>query len=196
MWLWRRGQQRQTAAEERKVALARCRQRKAGIAMDRQLRVWKLGVERLWSATAVDYLQAAQLAAEIAGNSEEATLRQAATQALPSLRNASLKKADRSAKEQARRRLSGLRDVLHALSVPQFGKRQKNSKPLTSEERYRQMLGLPLGRGLSASEIHEAYKRVAKTAHPDAGGTEQEFQELSAAKDALMKERGEVEWRV
>ncbi len=164
--------------------------------MDRQLREWKLGVERLWAAAEADYLQAAQLAAEIAGNSEEATLRQAATQALPSLRNASLKKADRSAKEQARRRLSGLRDVLHALSVPQFGKRDKSSKPPTSEQRYRQMLGLPLGRGLSASEIHEAYKRVAKTAHPDAGGSEQEFQELSAAKDALMKERGEVEWRV
>ena len=156
--------------------------------MDRQLKQWKLGVEKLWSAPAPDYLQAAQLAAEIGGSSEEATLRQAATQALPSLRNASSKKADRSSKEQARRRLSGIRDVLHALSVPQFGKRRDSSKPLTSAERYRQMLGLPLGRRLSAPEIHEAYKHAAKTAHPDAGGSEHEFQELTAAKDALMKE--------
>jgi DnaJ domain len=156
--------------------------------MDGQLRQWKLGVERLWLAAAPDYLQAARLAAEIAGNSEEATLRQAATQALPSLRNASLKKADRSAREQARRRLSAMRDVLHALSVPQFGKRS-SSKPHTSEQRYRQMLGLPFDRGLSASEIHEAYKRLAKTAHPDTGGSEHEFRELTAAKDALMKEK-------
>jgi hypothetical protein len=157
--------------------------------MDRQLRQWKLGVERFWSGAAPDYLQAAQLAAEIAGNSEDATLRQAATQALPSLRNASLKKADRTTKEQAGRRLSAVRDVLHALSAPQFGKRNISSKPFTSEDRYRLMLGLPFGRDLTTSEIHEAYKRAAKTAHPDVGGSEEEFQELSAAKDALMKER-------
>jgi hypothetical protein len=157
--------------------------------MDRQLREWKLGIERLWSAPAPDYRQAVQIVAEIAGNSEEATLRRAATQALPSLRNAADKKADRSRKEQARRRLSGIRDILHALSAPQFGKRQISSKPPTSEERYRQMLGLPLGRVLSVSEIHEAYKRVAKTAHPDGGGSEQQFQELCAAQDALIKER-------
>jgi hypothetical protein len=157
--------------------------------MDQHLREWKISVERIWSASAPDYLQAAQLAAEIARGSEEATLRQAAAQALPSLRNASSKKADRIAKEQARRRLSGIRDVLHALSVPQFGKRRDSSKPLTSAERYRQMLGLPLGRRLSAPEIHEAYKHAAKTAHPDMGGSEKEFQELCAAQDALMKER-------
>jgi hypothetical protein len=157
--------------------------------MDRQLKEWKLAVEKLWLVPAPDYRQAAQLAAEIAGNSEEATLRQAATQALPSLRNASLKNADRSGKEQARRRLSGIRDVLHALSVPQFGKRRNSTRPLTPEERYRQMLGLPLDRRLSAPEIHQAYKRVAKTAHPDTGGSEEEFRELCVAQAALMKER-------
>jgi hypothetical protein len=155
--------------------------------MDRQLKEWKLGVEKLWSAPAPDYRQAAQLAAEIAANSEETTLRQAVTQALPSLRNASLKSADRSSKEQAHRRLSGIRDVLHALSVPQFGKRQDSTKPLTPEERYRQMLGLPLDRRLTAPEIHQAYKRAAKAAHPDTGGSEEEFRELCAARAALMK---------
>jgi curved DNA-binding protein CbpA len=59
----------------------------------------------------------------------------------------------------------------------------------TLEECYRQLLGLPLGRRLSGVEIHQAYKRVAKTAHPDAGGNAREFLELSAARDALMKER-------
>jgi hypothetical protein len=157
--------------------------------MDRQLREWKLAVEQLWSAAAPDYREAARLAAEIARASEEATLRQAATQALPSLRNASLGKADRSTKDHARRRLSAIRDVLHALNAPRFGKRGIDPKLLTPQERYRQILGLPLHRRLSGAEIHLAYKRAAKTAHPDAGGNEQEFQELCAAQEALMKER-------
>jgi curved DNA-binding protein CbpA len=46
---------------------------------------------------------------------------------------------------------------------------------------------LPLDRRLFGPEIHRAYKRVAKTVHPDAGGTERAFLELSAARDALMK---------
>ena len=51
------------------------------------------------------------------------------------------------------------------------------------------MLGLPLGRRLSGAEIHQAYKRVAKRAHPDGGGSAREFLELSAAREALMEER-------
>jgi hypothetical protein len=157
--------------------------------MDRQLSEWKLGVERIWSAAAPDYHEAARLAADIARTSEEAILRQAATQALPILRNASANTADPITREAARRRLGVISDVLHKLNAPQFGKRQTDPKPLAPGERYRQMLGLPLGRRLSGPEIHQAYKRVAKRVHPDAGGNAREFQELSAARDALMKER-------
>ncbi|MDB5606536.1 MAG: hypothetical protein JWP25_3436 [Bradyrhizobium sp.] len=157
--------------------------------MDRQLREWKLSVERLWSAAAPDYREAERLALDIARTSADVTLRQAATQALPSLRNALLKSADRSTKDLAWRRLSVIRDVLHVATAPRFGKRGNVSKPLTPEEHHRQMLGLPFGRRLTAPEIHQAYKRAAKTAHPDGGGNGREFQELSAARDALMKER-------
>ena len=157
--------------------------------MDKQLSEWKLGVERIWSAAAPDYDEAARLAAEIASASEEAILRQAATQALPILRNAAAKNADPSTTGAARRHLGIIRGVLHTLTTPQFGQRQSGSKPLAPGERYRDMLGLPLGRRLSGVEIHQAYKRVAKRVHPDAGGNAREFQELSAARDALMKER-------
>ncbi len=157
--------------------------------MDRQLSEWKLGVERIWSADAPDYHEAARLAADIARASEEAILRQAATQALPILRAASVRTADPITREAARRRLGVIRDVLHTLGTQQFGKRQSDPKPLAPGERYRQMLGLPLGRRLSGPEIHQAYKRLAKRVHPDAGGNAREFQELSAARDALMKER-------
>jgi hypothetical protein len=89
----------------------------------------------------------------------------------------------------ARRRLGVIRDVLHTLSTQQFGRRGGDGKPLAPAERYRQVLGLPPGRRLSGPEIHQAYKRAAKRAHPDAGGNARDFQELSAARDALMKER-------
>jgi hypothetical protein len=157
--------------------------------MDRQLSEWKLAVERIWSAAAPDYHAAACLVADLANAGEEAMLRQAATQALPILRSASSEDADRSTREAARRRLGVIRDVLHELTTPRFGKRQTLSKSLSPEECYRQLLGLPLDRRLSGVEIHRAYKRVAKRAHPDAGGSAREFLELSAARDALMKQR-------
>jgi hypothetical protein len=157
--------------------------------MDRQLFEWKLGVERICSAAAPDYREAARLAADIARASGEAMLRQAATQALPILRAASANIADPVTRDAARRRLGVIGDVLHALGTQRFGKRGIDPKPLAPGERYRQMLGLPLGRRLTGPEIHQAYKRAAKTAHPDAGGNARDFLELSAARDALMKER-------
>ena len=88
----------------------------------------------------------------------------------------------------ARRRLGVIREALHALTLPRFGKRDAAPASLSAEEHYRQLLGLPLDRRLSAPEIHRAFKRAAKTAHPDAGGDAQAFLELSAARDALMKQ--------
>jgi hypothetical protein len=157
------------------------------MAMDQPFKSWKFAIDRFWSATSGDWHEIARLAAEIAANSTDETLRQAAMQALPSLRNASLKSADRSAREIARRRLSIVRDVLHTLTAPTFGKRGIAVSLPTPEARYRQMLGLPLDRRLAAAEIHQAYKRAAKTVHPDGGGNAQQFRELSAARDALMK---------
>lgn len=157
--------------------------------MDRQLGEWKLDVERLWSAAAPDYRQAAQLAEKIARGADDAALRQAAMQALPSLRNASVKKPDQGTGDLAWRRFSVVRDALHTLTLPRFGKRGVPSPSLTPEQHYRQLLGLPFGRRLAGSEIHQAYKRAAKTMHPDGGGNAREFQELSQARDALMKEQ-------
>jgi hypothetical protein len=154
--------------------------------MDAQAQEWKGAVDRLWSATALDYRQAAQLVAEMA-RSEEPRLQQAASQALPSLRSASLRDAERRTRDLARRRLGAVRDVLHALTAPRFGKRGHAAEALTPEEHYRRMLGLPLGRRLFGPEINQAYKRAAKKVHPDTGGSERDFLELSAARDALMK---------
>lgn len=157
--------------------------------MDRRIAEWKLGIERIWSAAAPDYHEAACLADDIARFSEQAMLRQAATQALPILRSAAAATADRTIQDAARRRIGVVREALHTLTTPQFGRRPDHLKSLTTEESYRQLLGLPLDRRLSAPEIHRAWKHVAKRAHPDAGGSAREFLELSAARDALMKKR-------
>jgi hypothetical protein len=155
--------------------------------MDARTKGWKLSVERLWAAPALDYREAALLAAEMARQIEEPALQQAAVQALHSLRSACVKGADRRSKDLARRRLGAIRDTLHALTGPRFGRRRSVDERPTQDAYHRRMLGLPLGRRLFGPEIHHAYKRTAKKVHPDAGGSEQAFLELSAARDALMK---------
>lgn len=113
--------------------------------MDRKLRTWKLALGRFSQDPAPDYREIARLVTEMAV-SDEITLRQAATQAMPSLRNAMAKKSDHVAREIVRRRLGLIQAALHALTAPQFGKRSVAPKVPAPEERYRQMLGLPLDR--------------------------------------------------
>jgi hypothetical protein len=157
--------------------------------MDRQLLEWKLEADLLWSTAAPDYRAAERLAADIARASEDPQLRRAATLALPNLRTASLEDADIGSRELAWQRMGAMRDVLHARDAPRFGQRGNAPKSLSVTDRHRQLLGLPLGRRLSGPEIHQAYKRAAKQAHPDGGGDTRKFQELSAARDALMKDK-------
>jgi hypothetical protein len=157
--------------------------------MDRQFAEWKFGIERIWSAAAPDYHAAARLVDDIVRFSDEVVLRRAATQTLPILRSAAAEDADRITQDAARRRLGIMREVLQTLTTPQFGRRETAVKALTAEESCRQLLRLPFGARLSRAEIHRAWKRIAKTAHPDAGGSEREFLELSAARDALLEMR-------
>jgi hypothetical protein len=154
--------------------------------MIEQLKSWKLSVERLLSAAEVDWQEAARLAAEIAGKATDAMLRQAATQAIPILRSAAQSGSDHSVTLGARRRLGILLDVLQELSLPRFGMRSVLPKRLTAEERARKLLNLPLGKSLAVAEIRQAFRRAAKSVHPDAGGSEEAFLELIAAQDVLM----------
>jgi hypothetical protein len=155
--------------------------------MDAQLKNWKFAVERLWSAAVLDCREGMLLATEIARHSAEPTLQQAAAQAVASLRDACAKGADRRKKAVAQRRVAAIRNALHALTGPRFGKRESTARVLTAEEHHRRVLGLPLGRRLFGPEISQAYKQVAKKVHPDAGGSQHAFLELSAARDALME---------
>jgi hypothetical protein len=157
--------------------------------MDQQVNQWKLAIERFAVAAAPDFREIALLVGEIAQTSANKMLRQAASQALPSLRNAAAWSADQATRDIARRRLGLFMEAMHTLTAPRFGRRDVPARKLTAEEQYRQLLGLPLDRRLAATEIHQAFKRAAKTKHPDVGGDARQFQELSAARDALMKAR-------
>ncbi len=148
---------------------------------------WKAAIERLLQANPIDWRDAVALVDDIARLSVEPTLRQAATQALPILRSAAGFGADTITHDAARRRLIIVLDVLIELTTPRFGRRGAQPKPLTPDQHARKLLGLPISGALSAPEIHGAFRRAAKTMHPDAGGSEQAFRELVAAQDELMR---------
>jgi len=148
---------------------------------------WKSALERLLQADQLDWRDAITLAGDIARLSSDVTLRQAATQALPILRSASGLGADHLTLDAARRRLIVVLDVLIELTTPRFGRRGAKPKRLSPDQRARKLLGLPIDGALSAPEIHSAFRRAAKTMHPDAGGSETAFRELVAAQDVLMK---------
>lgn len=122
--------------------------------MDARLKDWKLAVERLWSAPAFNYHDAARLTAEIARAGEDAILQQQAAQALSSLRAACARTADRRTKDVAQRRFGAVRDCLYALTGPRFGKRANAEGMPTPGEQYRRLLGLPIGRRLFGPEIN------------------------------------------
>ena len=159
-----------------------------GWVMDRHVGEWRHAVDRFWQAEGPDWTEVAQVVAGIA-TSEEADLRHAATQAQPSIRNAANNPQDHMTGVVARRRLGVIREVLHELTTPKFGRRGPE-KVLTEDERYRQMLGLPLEGRLVATEIHQAFRRSAKRMHPDTGGDAHAFLALSTARDALMHAPG------
>ena len=146
---------------------------------------WKLALERLRSAPSADWAEAGRLVAEIARMSTDTMLRQAAEQALPVLRQAA-GNDDRSVALAAQRRLAVILDVVQDLSAPRFGRRNAAPKKLSSEDRARKMLGLPLAVQLTCDDINQAYRRAAKGMHPDQGGSNEAFIDLAAARDILI----------
>jgi hypothetical protein len=155
--------------------------------MDAQFKAWKRTADELAAAPALDHRAAVELAGEIARRGADAGLQQAAAQALPNLRAALARGADRRTRAIAERRFAVMRDVLHVLTLPRFGKRESPDRVLTPEDHHRRLLGLPLDRRLFGPEISAAFKQAAKTVHPDAGGSERDFLALAQARDALMK---------
>ncbi|MCP3387445.1 J domain-containing protein [Bradyrhizobium sp. CCGB12] len=153
--------------------------------MMERLETWKLALERLRLAQSADWAEAGRLVAEIVRMSTDVTLRQAAEQALPVLRQA-VDHDDHSITLAAQRRLGVVLEVVHDLSAPRFGRRNAMPKKLSSEDRARKVLGLPLAVQLTCEDINQAYRRAAKGMHPDHGGSAEAFIDLAAARDILI----------
>lgn len=67
---------------------------------------------------------------------------------------------------------------------------RKPSGPITyTEAEIAAFRVLDLAVGASKKEVKEAHKRLMKTAHPDAGGTEAKAKALNAARDLLLRRR-------
>jgi hypothetical protein len=58
------------------------------------------------------------------------------------------------------------------------------------ESEHRIFLNLPDDGDLTASQINAAFRQLAKTSHPDAGGSNENYIRLTEARDALLKAAG------
>jgi len=52
---------------------------------------------------------------------------------------------------------------------------------------HRKVLNLPLERALTTLEINAAFRRLAKTAYPDAGGSNEDYRRIDEPRDALLE---------
>jgi hypothetical protein len=55
------------------------------------------------------------------------------------------------------------------------------------DKEHREVLDLPMEGALEASQVNAAFRRLAKTAHPDAGGSNEQYRRIADARDALIE---------
>lgn len=60
-------------------------------------------------------------------------------------------------------------------------------EPGDGDKAHREVLDLPDEGALEPSQINSAFRRLAKTAHPDAGGSNAHYRRIAEARDALLK---------
>jgi curved DNA-binding protein CbpA len=64
--------------------------------------------------------------------------------------------------------------------------KNKSQHHSNQEIQYREILCLPLQGILNTTQIKSAYKKIAKTEHPDMGGSHENFIQITEAKEALL----------
>ncbi|WP_446812022.1 J domain-containing protein [Methylomonas sp. 2BW1-5-20] len=65
------------------------------------------------------------------------------------------------------------------------GRHQVNRKP-HDERQHRETLKLPIDGALESAQIKAAFRRLAQKAHPDAGGSNEQFIRITEARNALL----------
>jgi hypothetical protein len=58
---------------------------------------------------------------------------------------------------------------------------------VTDQRAHRETLELPKDGPLKTSEINAAFRKLAKSAHPDAGGSDEDYHRIVKARDALLE---------
>jgi len=58
---------------------------------------------------------------------------------------------------------------------------------LDDDREHREILNLPMEGLLTASDVNAAFRQLAKTAHPDGGGSDEDYRRIVEARDALLK---------
>lgn len=66
------------------------------------------------------------------------------------------------------------------------GWHQDKRKPF-DERQHRETLNLPIDGKLESSQIKAAFRRLAQKAHPDAGGSNEQFVRITEARNALLE---------
>ena len=67
-----------------------------------------------------------------------------------------------------------------------------NAPDADDDRRLREVLDLPMQGALEPSQIRRAFRRLAKSAHPDAGGSDERYRRIAEARDALLGQFGGV----
>nr|WP_041778576.1 molecular chaperone DnaJ [Beijerinckia indica] len=80
--------------------------------------------------------------------------------------------------DQVDLRIEGLKKRRAFLFQPNF----------EDEQEHREVLNLPMEGPLTSSEINGAFRRMAKIAHPDAGGSDEDYRRIAEARDALLEQ--------
>ena len=65
-----------------------------------------------------------------------------------------------------------------------------NAPDADDDRRLREVLDLPMQGALEPSQIRRAFRRLAKSAHPDAGGSDEHYRRIAEARDALLGQFG------
>ncbi len=94
---------------------------------------------------------------------------------------------------QLRRESLNLRRAAEARMHEEFARfsgrssgRQAYAKPF-DERRHRETLNLPIDGKLDSSKIKAAFRRLAQKAHPDVGGSNEQFVRITEARNALLQ---------
>lgn len=58
---------------------------------------------------------------------------------------------------------------------------------VTNQRAHREALDLPKDGALKPSDINAAFRKLAKSAHPDAGGSDEDYHRIVEARDALLE---------